>query len=62
MVRFNSVQNSEKWLDFSVENNQKTLLFATREFLILFYTQAKARSLICGFPEFTVPTFRDGGC
>ena len=36
MVGFNSVQNNEKWLDFSVKNNQKTFLFATREFLILF--------------------------
>ena len=40
MVGFNSVQNSGKWLDFSVKINQKTLLFATREFLIflVFFT------------------------
>ena len=35
MVGFNSVQNSGKWMNFSVKNNKKTLLFVTREFLIL---------------------------
>ena len=35
MVGFNSVQNSGKWLDYSVKNNLKKLLFATRVFLIL---------------------------
>ena len=35
MAGFNLVQNSGKWLDFSVINNLKTLIFATRESLIL---------------------------
>ena len=40
MVGFNSVHNSGKWLDFSVKNNQKTLLFATRGFSTLFILQS----------------------
>ena len=36
MVGFNSVPNSGKWLDYLIKNNSRTLLFATREFLILF--------------------------
>ena len=39
MVGFKSAQNRGKWLDFSVKNNEKSLLFATREFLILFSFQ-----------------------
>ena len=35
MVGFKSMQNIGKWLDYSVKNNLETLLFATREFLIL---------------------------
>ena len=38
MVGFNSVQNSGKWLDFSVKRNRKTLIFATREGLIMFFS------------------------
>ena len=30
--------NIGKWLDYSVKNNLKTLLFATREYLILLQT------------------------
>ena len=36
MGGFNSVINNGKWLDFSDKNNKKTLIFGTREFLILF--------------------------
>ena len=32
MVGFNTVENTGKWLDYSVKNNYKTLLFATRGF------------------------------
>ena len=41
MVEFNSVQNSGKWLDFSVKNNLKTILFATREFIEYWYLDGK---------------------
>ena len=44
MVGFNSVQNSGKWLDFSVKNNLETLPFATREFPILFSLKSWSQS------------------
>ena len=53
MVGFNSVQNIGKWLDFSVENNVKTLLFATREFLILSCLDKAGPGIngSCGWPQ-----------
>ena len=51
MVGFNSVQNRGKWLDFSIKNSLKTLLFATREFLILLLDNDEVIGKLQGVPK-----------
>ena len=53
------MQNSGKWFDFPVKNNIKTLLFATREYLILFSVEGNRESGVTS--NYSILTAETGG-
>ena len=59
MVGFNQVKNCRKWLDFSVKNNLKTLLYATRAFLSLLYLGLVGMKLKNHTPIIRIEAFRN---